>query len=509
MLDNEVNNTATDTPDNPAAIKPAEMQSGTQNLGYDSTDADSIYQHLHTHFKLQRSAFDQHPNESLDERREHLTQLKAMLMENQTAIVDAINQDYGNRSMHESMLAEILVAVDDIISAKKKVKKWMKVQKRHVDITMFFGAKNKVIPQPIGVIGLIIPWNFPINLSFMGLSAAFAAGNRAMVKMSENSRHLCRLLMDLSPRYFSPEKLQFFDETGAVGQQFSNIPFDHLMFTGSGATGRKVMANAAKNLTPVTLELGGKSPAVLCPDYDLQKGVERIMFAKQYNAGQICTNVDYLFVHESQLEQFILAATEWTKKHVPDIASKDYTSLIDEVSFNRINATVEDARSKGARVINLNGQDPQPEIRKFPLTLILDATEEMTIGNRETFGPLLMVMPYQDKQEVVDYVVSKDRPLAFYPFTNQNQLADFYIENIMSGGVSVNDALFHVAQHDLPFGGIGPSGMGHYHGYEGFLTFSKLRPVFKQASFSTIKLLAPPYGKLANNVLNTMIKMRK
>jgi coniferyl-aldehyde dehydrogenase len=330
-----------------------------------------------------------------------------------------------------------------------------------------------------------------------------------MVKMSENSRTLCKLLIELTPKYFAPEKLQFFDETGIVGQQFSSVPFDHLMFTGSGATGRKVMANAAKNLTPVTLELGGKSPAVLCPDYDLQKGVERIMFAKQYNAGQICTNIDYLFVHESQLEHFILAATEWTKNHVPDIGSVDYTSIIDDVSFNRVSATVEDARAKGARVINLNSQEPQSELRKFPLTLILDVTEEMTIANRETFGPLLLVMPYQDKQEIVDYVQAKDRPLAFYAFTNDSHLADYYIENIMSGGVSINDALFHVAQHDLPFGGIGPSGMGHYHGYEGFLTFSKLRPVFKQASFSTIKFLAPPYGKLANNVLNTLVKLRK
>ena len=478
-------------------------------LDYNPADADSIFTHLNDHFTLQRRAFDQHPYESLDERQTHLSNLKAMLMDNSEAIVAAINADYGNRSRHESMLAEILVAVDDIISSRKKVKKWMKVQKRHVDMTMFFGAKNKVIPQPIGVIGLIIPWNFPINLSFMGLAAAFAAGNRAMVKMSENSRTLCKLLIELTPKYFTPEKLQFFDETGMVGQQFSSVPFDHLMFTGSGATGRKVMANAAKNLTPVTLELGGKSPAVLCPDYDLEKGVERIMFAKQYNAGQICTNIDYLFVHESQLEHFILAATEWTKKHVPDIGSVDYTSIIDDVSFNRISATVEDAKAKGARVINLNNQEPQSDLRKFPLTLILDVTEEMTIANRETFGPLLLVMPYQDKQEIVEYVQAKDRPLAFYPFTNDTRLADFYIENVMSGGVSINDALFHVAQHDLPFGGIGPSGMGHYHGYEGFLTFSKLRPVFKQASFSTIKFLAPPYGKLANNVLNTLVKLRK
>ncbi|MET1218975.1 MAG: coniferyl aldehyde dehydrogenase [Glaciecola sp.] len=478
------------------------------DLPYDPTSPESIYAHLHAHFKMQRSDFDKHPYESVDERRQHLANLKKLLVENVDAIVEAINQDYGNRSYHETMLAELYVALDDITATSKKVGKWTKVQKRHVDWTMFFGAKNKVIPQPIGVVGFIIPWNFPINLTFNGLSAAFAAGNRAMVKMSENSRHLCQLLIEITPRYFAPEKLQFFDETGIVGQQFSSVPFDHLMFTGSGATGRKVMANAAANLTPVTLELGGKSPAVIDPDYDLDKAVERIMFAKQYNAGQICTNVDYLFVHESQIDAFLAGAKKWVQKHIPDITAKDYTSLIDAVSFNRIATTVEDAKAKGATVINLNEQVPNAELRKYPVTIIMDITDEMTIANRETFGPLLLVMPYHDKQDVVDYIVKRDRPLAFYPFTNSRALSDFYIENVMSGGVSVNDALFHVAQHDLPFGGIGPSGMGHYHGYEGFLTFSKLRPVFYQAPVSSLKFLYPPYGKMANQVIKTLGKLK-
>ena len=329
-----------------------------------------------------------------------------------------------------------------------------------------------------------------------------------MVKMSENSRHLAELLIELSPKYFKAEKLQIFDETGEVGIAFSKLPFDHLMFTGSGATGRKVMAAAAQNLTPVTLELGGKSPAVIDPEYPIEKAVERIMFVKQFNAGQICTNVDYLFVHESKLQAFIQAASVWVQEHVPDIHSKDYTSVIDERAFQRLVHSLADAEAKGASLINLNQQEPDAATRKFPLTLVLNSNDEMEIDTRETFGPILMVKTYQKPEEVVDYIVQRDRPLAFYPFSNNKSLVEFYISRVMSGGVSVNDALFHVGQHDLPFGGVGASGMGHYHGYEGFLTFSKMRPVFYQAGFSSLKFLAPPYGKFANWLLNLLIRMK-
>ena len=343
---------------------------------------------------------------------------------------------------------------------------------------------------------------------FSQLSAVLAAGNTAMVKMSENSRHLAELLMELSPKYFKAEKLQIFDETGEVGIAFSKLPFDHLMFTGSGATGRKVMAAAAPNLTPVTLELGGKSPAVIDPEYPIDKAVERIMFVKQFNAGQICTNVDYLFVHESKLQAFIQAAAAWVQEHVPDIHSKDYTSVIDERAFQRLVHSLADAEAKGASLINLNQQEPDAATRKFPLTLVLNSNDEMEIDTRETFGPILMVKTYQKPEEVVDYIVQRDRPLAFYPFSNNKSSVEFYISRVMSGGVSVNDALFHVGQHDLPFGGVGASGMGHYHGYEGFLTFSKMRPVFYQAGFSSLKFLAPPYGKFANWLLNLLIRMK-
>ena len=467
-----------------------------------------IEQTLHDCFQLQRKSFHQQGIETIAQRKQHLLSLKALINDHREAIIEALNRDYGNRSRHETLLAEIITVTDDINGSIKHLKQWTKVQKRHVDHSLYFGAKNRVIPQPLGVIGIIVPWNFPINLMFSQLSAVFAAGNTAMVKMSENSRHLAELLMELSPKYFKAEKLQIFDETGEVGIAFSKLPFDHLMFTGSGATGRKVMAAAAQNLTPVTLELGGKSPAVIDPEYPIEKAVERIMFVKQFNAGQICTNVDYLFVHESKLQAFIQAASVWVQEHVPDIHSKDYTSVIDERAFQRLVHSLADAEAKGASLINLNQQEPDAATRKFPLTLVLNSNDEMEIDTRETFGPILMVKTYQKPEDVVDYIVQRDRPLAFYPFSNNKSLVEFYISRVMSGGVSVNDALFHVGQHDLPFGGVGASGMGHYHGYEGFLTFSKMRPVFYQAGFSSLKFLAPPYGKFANWLLNLLIRMK-
>ena len=464
---------------------------------------------LHDTFKLQRSAYFDQPTPDYQQRKSDLQSLRTLLIENKEQLVQAICDDYGNRSTHESQLAEVVPVLDEINATIKSLKKWMKVEKRHCSQSMYFGGKNRVIHQPLGVIGLIVPWNFPLNLSFSQIIAAFSAGNRVMVKMSENSINLTRLLQKISPSYLPEDKLAFFEETGSVGIEFSKIRFDLIIFTGSGQTGKAVMAAAAKNLTPVILELGGKAPAIIDPSYPLAKAVERILYVKQFNAGQICTNVDYVFVPENQQDEFIELAKQYVSKHCPDILHDDYTSIIDDRAYSRVNDTLEDARAKGATVVNLNPQqEANAETRKIPLHLILDSTEDMTIRQRETFGPLLLVMTYSDPQEAIDYINSGDRPLALYPFTNDSEVADRYIDRIMSGGVTVNDALLHVAQHDLPFGGVGESGMGHYHGYEGFLACSKSRPVFYQAKRSTIKYLAPPYGKMANKIIGTLIKMK-
>lgn len=455
----------------------------------------------------QRAAYLADPYPGLEQRKKDLAALKSLLVENQDTITSAIEQDYGCRSYYETMLAEVIMVLEGITSSSRNLKKWMRVQRRKIDITVYPGAKNRVIPQPLGVVGVIVPWNFPIQLSLGPLACIFAAGNRAMIKMSENSPHLARLLVKLAPEYFPAEKLCFFEETGDVGVRFSQLPFDHLLFTGSSRTGRAVMASAANNLTPVTLELGGKSPAVIAPDYPLGKAVERVMAAKLFNAGQICVDIDYVFIPEESVSEFVALAKQWMKKHCPDINSPDFTSIIDQKSYDRLNEALRDAAAKGATLVNLaEGQESAPGMRKMAPHLVLDANEDTILLQREIFGPILPILTYKHEQEVVDYVAGRDRPLAFYPFTNDKTLQDFYLQRTISGGACVNDATLHVIQHDMPFGGVGASGMGQYHGYEGFLTFSKLKPVFYQARFSAMKFLAPPYGKLANAIVTLLVK---
>ena len=460
-------------------------------------------------FARQRAACLKNPVPDYASRRADLLQLARMLNENRAALVAAINADYGSRSTFETLFAEFFVVLQEIKDNLKHLKKWMRPQRRKIDFMLYPTSRVAVIPQPLGVVGVIVPWNFPLNLSFAPLAAIFAAGNRAMLKMSENSNNLARLLIEITPAYFSPDKLQFFEDGNGRGPAFSSLPFDHLFFTGSGQTGRAVMANAARNLTPVTLELGGKSPAVVAPDFPLATAVDRIMWVKAFNAGQICTNVDYVFIPEGSEQAFTREAQRLVAQRYPDINHEDYTSIIDQRSWDRLQATLQDAIARGARAVNLfDTATPDPALRKFPLTLLFDVSDDMLVMQREIFGPLLPVKTYRERSEVAGYVNAHDRPLAFYPFTNDRALQNFYIEHIMSGGVSVNTALLHVAQHDIPFGGVGASGMGHYHGHEGFVTFSKLRPVFYQGFFSAIKLLMlPPYNRGPNTFINVLIKL--
>ena len=461
-------------------------------------------------FEAQRKAYLANPEPDYAQRLADLNSLSRMIKDNREALVAAINKDYGSRSEFETLFGEFFVVLETIKDSAKQLKKWMKPQRRHIDFFLYPGASNRVIPQPLGVVGVIVPWNFPLNLTFCPLAAIFAAGNRAMVKMSENSRNLALLLAEISPKYFPQEKLKFFEDGGGRGPAFSSIPFDHLLFTGSGATGRAVMANAARNLTPVTLELGGKAPAVVGPDFSIKTAAERIMWVKMFNAGQICTNIDYVFLPEGKTEEFAEHCKRLFAERFPDMNANDYTAIIDQRSYDRLQHTLDDARAKGATLVNLaQGQTPDTALRKFAPHLVLNPSPDMLLSNREIFGPILPIRTYRDRQEVADYINAHDRPLAIYPFTNNKDLQKFYISRVMSGGVSVNDALLHVAQHDLPFGGVGPSGMGHYHSREGFNTFSKLRPVFYQGPFSAVQMFfQPPYAKRALKLLNYIIRFK-
>ena len=450
----------------------------------------------------QRRAYLAHPVPSFEERRQDLQSLRRFVHEQRQAICDAISADYGHRSAHETVLAEIIPVQSGIDHALAHLRQWMRPQRRPVDRISFGLASNRVIPQPLGVVGVIVPWNFPLNLSLLPLTYIFAAGNRAMIKMSENSRHLAQLLIDKMPAYFPPEKLQFFDETGAVGIEFSKLPFDHLLFTGSGATGRAVMTAAAQNLCPVTLELGGKAPAIVCDDFPLRTAAERILHVKYLNAGQICTSVDHVWLPRAQLAEFVAHARQIVPARYPSLASPDYTSIIDMRSFERLQGAIDEAREGGATVIPLlPGPAFDRDSRKIAPHIVHGAPPDCALMQREIFGPILPLLPYDDLEHVIDAVNASPRPLALYPFSHDAKKIEMLLERVMSGGVTINDALWHVGQHDLPFGGVGASGMGHYHGREGFETFSKLRPVFEQARWSSLKLLAPPYGRFADRLL--------
>ncbi|NIB43175.1 coniferyl aldehyde dehydrogenase [Pseudomaricurvus alkylphenolicus] len=457
-------------------------------------------------FDKQRQASREAPYPSLEQRLERLEKLEALLTNNQDAIADAICEDYGNRSSQETRMLEIFGLISGINYTKKRLKKWMKPQKRHVSMA-YFGAKNTVIPQPKGVIGVVTPWNYPLFLALSPCTSALAAGNRCIVKMAANSQTLARLMDQLISNAFDEDVLAVIP--GVSATEFTHQPWDHLVFTGSPGTAKTVMETAAKTLTPVTLELGGKSPTIIGEDFDINTAAERMMFGKFLNAGQTCVAPDYVFVPRDKVEAFVEAAKKVVKGRYPSASSKDYTSVIDQKAFNRLSSTLEDARSKGARPVNLLGNDPiDEENRKIPPHVVLDTSDDMVIMQDEIFGPLLPIKAYDNIDDVIRYINANERPLALYLYSDDAKLQEKVIYNTLSGGMCINDSVFHVAQHDMPFGGVGNSGMGHYHGQEGFIEFSKLRPIFKQAKFSGVLAMAPPYGKTFEKMYNMMIKFK-
>ena len=457
-------------------------------------------------YQRQRAAWLADPFPSLETRRRTLAALEEILVVHQDALAEAISTDFGNRSIHESKLLEVFPTITGLVDTRKKLKKWMRPRRRHVSV-WFLGAKNRVIPQPKGVVGIVAPWNYPLQLALSPLTCAIAAGNRCMIKMAANSQNLCRLLQRLVSSVIPEEMVAILP--GVSAKDFTPLPFDHLIFTGSPRTGRVVMRTAAENLTPVTLELGGKSPTIVAPDYDLDTAVKRILYIKYMNAGQTCVAPDYLYLTPDRVAPFVEKARELVPLRYPKIDSRDYTAIISERSFDRLIHGLEDAREKGAEVINLvPGSKPDRELKKIPPTIVLNVTDEMLLMQEEIFGPIFPVKTYVDMDDVIAAVNNGERPLALYLFTNDKKLADKVVYNTMSGGVGINDCAVHVAQHDLPFGGVGNSGMGQYHGYEGFLEFSKLRPIFRQAPFSAVDMMAPPYGKTFERMYNLMIKLR-
>ncbi|MAL97405.1 coniferyl aldehyde dehydrogenase [Hydrocarboniclastica marina] len=467
------------------------------------TENKKQIQQLQRLFAAQQTAFQKNRNPSVAERRENLKRLKKMLLDNQEAIIAAIDTDFSCRSADETRLAELMPAVQGIDYAAGHLSNWMKPSKRHVSL-LFQPASNKVYFQPKGVVGIIVPWNYPLYLAVGPLVAALAAGNRAMLKMSEFTPEFSALFKDLLQATFAEDLVAVVNGDAEVAAAFSGQPFNHLLFTGSTQVGRLVMKAAADNLTPVTLELGGKSPALVSPDVPIADAAKRIAFGKAFNAGQTCVAPDYVLCPADRVDAFVDEFKAAMGKLYPTVKdNSSYTSIVNDRQHARLTSYLDDARKKGARVIEVNAANDQfgSETRKMPVHLVLDATDDMLVMQEEIFGPLLPVVPYQRPADALQYINDRPHPLALYYFGYDKKAQSEVMERTQSGGMGINDTLMHVAQDDLPFGGVGPSGIGHYHGKEGFLTFSHARSVFSKQRFNSSEMIYPPYGGLINKLV--------
>jgi coniferyl-aldehyde dehydrogenase len=442
------------------------------------------------------------------QRRDDLKRLRAAIKRREGDIVAAVSADFGRRSRHETLLADVMTVLHDIDHALSHLKRWMK-RKRVWSDWQFLPGRSEIRYQPVGVVGIISPWNYPVNLALMPLASAIAAGNHVMLKPSELTPRTSDLLKSLLAEVFPEERVAVVLGGPEVAAEFSALPFDHLFFTGSTHVGRLVMQAAARHLTPVTLELGGKSPCIVAPDYPVATAAARIAAGKLLNAGQTCIAPDYLLLHESIVEPFVTAYIEEVKRRYPSLVqTPDYASIANDRQFARLVKLAEEAEAAGARVIRINpaGETIDPATRVYPPTLVLNPPEDSRLMREEIFGPILPILSYRHLDEAIAYVNAHDRPLALYHFDLDSTRVEQVLERTISGGVTVNDCVLHIAQSALPFGGIGPSGMGHYHGHHGFLTFSKQKPVFRQARWSSLSLLTPPYKKLADLVIGFLTR---
>ena len=455
---------------------------------------------------LQRRSFDADPNPPLAVRRDRLDRLRRMLRDNAEGIRDAIAADFGQRASEETLLLEQFTSGEAILHARRHLRRWMRTERRSVAWWSLPG-RARLMRQPLGAVGIIVPWNYPLYLAVSPLAAALAAGNRAMLKMSEHTPRFGALFETLVARCFSSDEVIAVNGDTAVAKAFAALPFDHLLFTGSTQVGRDVMKAASANLTPVTLELGGKSPAIVTAGFDLAETARRLMYGKLMNAGQTCVAPDYALVPEPLMGRFIDACRAATLSFYPTLATNpQYTSIINDRQFRRLASLVEDARAQGATVHPLHAEPTDAERRRLSPVALSGVGDGMRVMQEEIFGPLLPVVAYGSIDEAIAFVNARPRPLALYYFGAEDDALDAVLARTMSGGVTVNNTAFHVVQEDLPFGGVGPSGMGHYHGQAGFDTFSKLKPVFYDGRFSGSRFLMPPYGRRFRALLRILYR---
>ena len=451
---------------------------------------------------------------SVDLRIDRLERLKLLIMDNRYDFVDALNTDFGNRSKNASMLSDIYGIMPAINQAIKNVKKWSKPEKKSSNFPFgLIGAKSYIKYEPLGTVGMISPWNFPVNLTFVPLVSIFAAGNQVMHKPSEHTPTTSLLLKELCDKSFDQNEFATFLGGPEVGESFTNLSFDHLLYTGGGAVAKHVMASASKNLVPCTLELGGKSPVVIGKSADLKTSAKRIMFGKTMNAGQICLAPDYVVVHKDQKDDFIKETKDAVSEYFPDIKDNDdYTSIINEKHYDRLKALLDDAVEKGANIdeINPSNEDfSQQEFFKIPPTIVTNTTDDMKIMQEEIFGPLLPIIEYNKIEDATKLINSKDRPLGLYYFGKDKDEENEILNKTSSGGVTVNNVISHLQQNNLSFGGVGPSGMGRYKSFEGFKNFSNPRAYYKDISFKLDKFfdaVRPPYKDNIEKVLKQLMK---
>jgi len=456
--------------------------------------------------RLLRAAQRAQPMPEWTVRAARLRALQALLRENRERMVEAIHADFGCRPREETELLEFFPSLSAIRHALAHGRRWMKPRRRLAD-WLFLPARTELRPQPRGVVGIIVPWNYPLYLAVGPLVDALVAGNRAMLKMSEFTPRFSALFAEQVTKYFQPDEVRVVTGDADVAQAFSALPFDHLLFTGSTAVGHHVMRAAAANLTPVTLELGGKSPAIVGPGARLDHAVERIMVGKLLNAGQTCIAPDYVLLPRARMADFIALAGQAVARMYPQLQQNaQYASIVSDRQYQRLTALRDDAQTAGARVHALGEAAEDPARRLLPPQLLTEVDDGMAVMREEIFGPLLPLLPYDTLDEAIAHVAARAHPLALYLFEDDPARIDRVLACTHAGGVSVNDTLYHIAQHRLPFGGIGASGMGGYHGEAGFRTFSHFKPVFRQARWNGAGLLNPPYGKRFRRLLDLLLR---
>lgn len=462
--------------------------------------------------EMQRAAFEAEGEVAYETRIDRLDRCLALIVDNKEAICEAVAQDFGKRCSTVTKMTDLFTSVGSLKFAKKNLKKWMKPERRSPGIPMnLFGAKAHIHYQPKGVIGVMTPWNVPVNMIFSPLADVLAAGNRAMIKPSEFTPATAELMKKLFAQYFEPSEITVCTGGPEVGAAFSSLQFDHVIFTGATTVGRMVMQAAAANLVPVTLELGGKSPLIVSQSAPIHDAAESIISGKSMNAGQLCISPDYCFVPASRLEAFISTCKETINTQFPNIVSGgDFVSVINERHYDRIKGYIDEAKEKGARVIELNPANEDWSDRsqhRIPLHLIVDADDDLACMQDEIFGPILNIKSYRKLDECIQFINKRPRPLAMYYYGKDKEEERHVLANTIAGGVTVNNIAMHVSCDDIPFGGVGNSGMGHYRGREGFKTFSHAKSVYRQGFVDLAKLggTLPPYTDKTENMIDGQI----